>query len=194
VRDKGYGALNWLCNIIDQHIKVSPFWWFMTFWHHSSNSAMTHYDSQQPWGSIPLLIESIHRSSHLPFISYFSMMSHCVSFYYSFSFLIYHLICHVFYDGTSGRFLWLIDEQSLTYSESCLVVQDSPMYIRGSRKTIKFRIYSQLSYFQQVFNLQSWLQHQDLSATLIKVSMTWLHHQSVFILLHQAYFSIGLKG
>ena len=71
---------DWLCNIIDQHIKFHPsddLWTFLTplilIWH------PTHYDSHS-LEAVSLLIESsdqIKLSFHL--YSIFPTMSHCVS-------------------------------------------------------------------------------------------------------------------
>jgi len=73
---------------------------------------MTH---TQPWGSTPLLIESSHWiKSSFHFYPNFPMMSHCVSFYYSFSFWFIIWFIMLFWKGTFWNFLWLIDEQSLT--------------------------------------------------------------------------------
>jgi len=148
---------------------------------------LTHYDSQ-PWA---VSHSSLSHSSikYFPFISIFPMMSHCVSFYYSF-FLIYHLICHVILWWNFWKILWSL-MRIITYLRMLLSCSGFPMYIRRLReRTIKFRIYSQLSYFQQGLNLTVLITASGFVSTLIKVQWLWLHHQSVFILLHQAYFSI----
>jgi len=84
---------------------------------------MTH---TQPWGSTPLLIESSHKSSFHFYLN-FPMMSHCVSFYYSFSvwFIIWFIM--LCWKGTFWNFplthWWAITYWSL---KCCLVVLHSP--------------------------------------------------------------------
>jgi len=86
---------------------------------------------------------------------------------------------------------------AITYwsQKCCLVILDSPLYIKRlsclRERTIRFRIHSQLSFFQQDHKLDSLdynfrLCHQFSSRSW----PIWLCHQSVSILLHQAYFSI----
>jgi len=105
----------------------------------------------------PHQVKSLNQVSfHL--ISYCSIMSHCVLFYYSFSFWFIIWFVMLFYDGTFWNIPMIVDEQLLTdLRKCCLVDQDSPMYIRRlsclRERTIRFRIHSQLSFFHKIISL-----------------------------------------
>jgi len=89
VRDEGYGA----SRLVVQHHRsthqVSPFWWFYGHFNTTHpNSAidslwLTHSLEAVPHSSSSQVIGSSHLSIFYP---NFPMMSHCVSFYYTFSF------------------------------------------------------------------------------------------------------------
>ena len=135
-------------NIINHHIKFHPSDDFLDISDTTHpNLAIDSLWLTQPWGSIPLLIESSHRiKSSFHLYPIFPMMSHCVSFYYSFSFWFIIWFVMLFYDRTFWKIpmthWWEIAYRS---QKCCLVIQDSPMYIRRLsclRERIKFRIYS----------------------------------------------------
>ena len=79
---------DWLCNIIDQHIKFHPSDDFTDI----SDTLiliqqLTHYDSHSLEAVSHSSLSQVIRSSHLSIIyPIFPIMSHFVSFYYSFSF------------------------------------------------------------------------------------------------------------
>jgi len=137
---------------------------------------MTH---TQPWGSTPLLMKSSHWiKSSFHFYLNFPMMSHCVSFYYSFSFWFIIWFIMLSWKGTFWNFplthWWAIAYWS---QKCCLVVLDSPHVYKEAvlpqRKDNQVQVLflAQLS-SARYLTLQSWLQHQDLSASLLKVSTT----------------------
>jgi len=71
---------DWLCNIIDQHIKFHPSDDFTDILTPLILiRQLTHYDSHTALSSTPLLIESSHQIKS-SFHFYPNFMSHCVSF------------------------------------------------------------------------------------------------------------------
>jgi len=95
-----------------------------------------------------------------------------LSFYYSFSF--WFIIWFTFSKmELSGIFLWLIDDNHLQTSGVLLSHSGFPMYIRRlsclrERQSSQDLFLAQLS--QQGLKTQQFLQHQDYSAILLKVS------------------------
>jgi len=138
---------------------------------------LTHYDSHTALRQYP----TPHRVKSsdqviFPFYLNFPMMSHCVSFYYSFFFLIIIWFVMLFWKGTFWNFplthWWAIVYWS---QKCCLVVLDSPHIYKEAvlpqRKDnlVQVIFLAQLSSARSL-TWQSRLQHQDLSSTLIKVS------------------------
>jgi len=152
---------------------------------------MTHI---QPWGSTPLLIESSHWiKSSFYFYPNFPMMSHCVSFYYSFSFWFIIWFVMLLWKGTFWNFplthWWAIAYWSL---KCCLVVLHSPHVYKEAvlpqRKDnqVQVSISAQL-FFQQDLKLDN----LDYSIRIChqfsaRSRPLWLHHQSVSILHQQS--------
>jgi len=134
-----------------------------------------------------------------PFISYFPMMSHCVSFYYSFSFwfIIWFVCCLM--TELSGRFLWLIAEQSLTDLRNLLSCSEFPMYIKEAVLPQRKDNQVQDLFLAQLSSARS--KNSTILITTFRISQQfswksqplWLHHQSVSTLLHQAYFSVKVS-
>jgi len=115
----------------------------MILWTHP-NLASDSLWLTQPWESIPLLIESSHWiKSSFHFYPNFPMMSHCVSFYYSFSFWFVIWFAMLFWNGTFWNIplnhWWAITYRS---QKCCLVIHDSLLYIERlsclRERTIKF--------------------------------------------------------
>jgi len=130
--------------------QVSPFWWFYGYFLTPLIliRQLTHYDSHTALRQYPLLIESSHCiKSSFHFYLNFPMMSHCVSFYYSFSFDLSSDSSCCSEKELSGIFLWL-NWWAIAYrSQKCLLSRSGfPMYIRRlsclRERTIKFRFYS----------------------------------------------------
>ena len=178
---------DWLCNIINHHNKFHPSDDFLNISDTTLDSAFDSLWLTQPWGSIPLLIKSSHQiKSSFHFYLNFPMMSHCVLFYYSFYFwfIIWSSCCSEM--ELSGIFLWLIDEKSIAYRSQtcCLVVHDSPMYIKRlsclRERQSSSRIYSQLSFTLQDLKLDSSDYNIRISHLFSSRSWAlWLHHWSV---------------
>jgi len=147
---------DWLCNIIDQHIKFHPSDDFTDIFNTTHpNRQLTHYDSHTALRQYPTphRVKSC-RSSHLSiFYPNFPWWVTVVSFYYSFSFWFIIWFVMLLWKGTFWNFplthWWAIAYWSL---KCCLVVLHSLMYIRRlsclRERTIKFRFQSQLSFFQ----------------------------------------------
>jgi len=160
VRDKAYGASRLVVQHHRSHIKFHPsddLWTFFNTTH--PNSAidslwLTHSLESVPHSSLSQVIRSSHLSIFYP---NFPMMSHCVLFYYSFSFWFIIWFVMLFWKGTFWNFplnnWWAITYWSL---KCCLVVlHSSHVYkeaVLPQRKTIKFRFQSKLSFFSKILN------------------------------------------
>src|SRR5882724_21703 len=109
---------------------------------------LTHYDSHTALRQYPTphQVKSLDQVIFHFYLN-FPMMSHCVSFYYSFSFWIYHLICHAV---LKRNFLEFSSDSLMTnhllISEMLLSHSGFPSCIRRlsclRERTIKFRLYS----------------------------------------------------
>jgi len=128
VRDEGYGASDWLCNIIDQHIKFHPSDDFMDIFNPLILIwQLTHYDSHTALRQYPTphrVKSSIKSSFH--FYPNFPWC-HCVSFYYSFLFDL-SSVRHAVLKRTFWIFLWLMMSNRYWSLKCCLVVLHSPHY------------------------------------------------------------------
>ena len=188
---------DWLGSIIIHHLKNHPIDDFMDISGTTClNSPSDSLWLTQPWGSIPLLIKSSHQiKSSFHFYPHFPMMSHCVSFYYSFfSDLSSDSSCYSKME-LSGIFLthwWAI---AYRYQKCCLVVHDSLLYIMRlsclRERTIRFRITLSSAFVSKVFSSTVLITASGFVILFSSRSQPlWLHDQSVSISHHQAYFSI----
>ena len=129
---------DWLCNIIDQHIKFYPSDDFMdisdtthpnsaidSLWLTHSLEAVSHSSSSQ-------VIGSSHLSIYILFFPWWVTVFHFIIHFLSdlsFEFVM------LFYDGTFWKIpmthWWAITYRS---QKCCLVIQDFPMYIRRERE------------------------------------------------------------
>ena len=138
---------DWLGSIITHHIKFHPSDDLQTFleqliliWH------LTYHDSHSLEAVSHSSLSQFIDQAIFPFISYiFPMISHCVSFYYSFSLWFIIWFSMLFWAGTFWNIpmthWWAITYRSQT---CCLVVHDSLLYIKRlsclRERTIRFRI------------------------------------------------------
>ena len=132
---------------------------FITRWFHGLILIwhLTHYDSHileavsHSWSS------QVINQVIFPFISYFPMMSHCVSFYYSFSFWFIIWFFMLFWDGTFWN-IYLTHWWAITYwsQKCCLVIHDSLLYIKRlsclRERTIRFRITPSSAFVSKVWS------------------------------------------
>jgi len=187
------GQRIWSIKIVLQHHQSShqvfTFWLFYQTFSDTThpNSQLTHYDSHA-LGSIPLLIESSHQiKSSFHLYPIFHDESLC---FFLLLFLIYHLIHHLVLRWNFLEFP-LTDWWAIAYrsQKCCLVIQDSPMYIKRlsclrERTILVLGVYSPLSFTQQDLKLNS----SDYNIRIVNQysSKSWPLWWSVFILLHQA--------